>query len=61
MGKPPGLSEGPYVSPNVDHEHDMAEHGASPRIAKWVYIAVIVTLVVLGLVVGIGLHIPSGE
>jgi hypothetical protein len=61
MGKPPGLSEGPYVSPNVDHEQDMAEHGASPRIAKWIYVAVIVTLVVLGLVVGIGLHIPSGE
>jgi len=61
MGKPPGLSEGPYVSPNVDHEQDMADHGASPRIAKWVYIAVIVTLVVLGLAVGIGLHIPSGE
>lgn len=61
MGKPPGLSEGAYVSPNVDHEQDMAEHGASPRIAKWVYIAVIVTLVLLGLVVGVGLHIPSGE
>jgi hypothetical protein len=61
VGKPPGLSEGPYVSPNVDHEQDMADHGASPRIAKWIYIAVIVTLVVLGLVVGIGLHIPNGE
>jgi hypothetical protein len=61
VGKPPGLSEGPYVSPNVDHEEDMAAHGANPRIAKWVYIAVIITLVVLGLVVGIGLHIPNGE
>ncbi len=60
MGKPPGQSEGPYVSPNIDHEQDMAAHGASPTIAKWIYISVIVVIVTLFLVVGIGLHVPRG-
>jgi len=61
MGKPPGLSDGPYISPNIDHEQDMAEHGASPRAAKWLYIAIVVMCVVLGLLLMIALHVPSGE
>lgn len=60
MGRPPGQSEGPYISPNIDREQDMADNGASPVIAKWIYIAVIVSMVVLGLLVGVGLHIPRG-
>ena len=60
MGRPPGQSEGPYVSPNIDREQDMIDNGASPAIAKWIYVAVIVLVVVLGLVVGVGLHIPRG-
>jgi hypothetical protein len=60
VGKPPGQSEGPYRSPNVDHEQDMLENGASPKIAKWVYVAVILLVVVLAVVVGVGLHVPRG-
>jgi hypothetical protein len=60
MGKPPGQSEGPYVSPNIDHEQDMLDNGASPRIAKWVYIAAILLVLVLVVVVGVGLHVPRG-
>jgi hypothetical protein len=58
MGKPPGQSEGPYVSPNIDHDQDMVDNGASPRIAKWIYIAVILLVLVLAVVVGVGLHVP---
>jgi hypothetical protein len=59
MGKPPGYSE-PFVSPNIDREEDMAKTGASPRIAKGVFVAIVIALVVLFLLVGIGLHIPTG-
>jgi hypothetical protein len=46
------------VSPNIDHEQDMADHGASPRVAKWIYVAVIVLVVVLAVLVAVGLHVP---
>ena len=38
----------------------MVENGVSPKIAKWVYIAVIRLVVVLAVVVGVGLHVPRG-
>lgn len=60
MGKPPGLIEGPYNSPNIDHEKDMAEHGANPKAAKSVYIVIAVVLVILLLLIVVGLHIPTG-
>ena len=60
MGKPPGMVED-YKSPNIDHDQDMAEHGAGKRSTKSVYIVVIVLLIALFLLVGIGLHIPAGE
>jgi hypothetical protein len=59
MGKPPNLIE-PYVSPNLDHEKDMAENGGSPQAAKTMYIVIVVVLVALFVLVGIGLHIPTG-
>ena len=61
MGKPPGQSEGPYISPNIDHEQDMAEHGASPKIAKWVFVVVGLLCVVLLFLMMVALHVPSGE
>ena len=61
MGRPPGQSEGPYRSPNIDHEADMAAHGASPRIAKWIYIAAAVVFFVTFFLLMVALHIPSGE
>lgn len=60
MGKPPGLSIGEYKSPNIDHEQDMVEHGTSPKVAKAVYVVIIIALVALFALVGIGLHIPTG-
>ncbi|MFT3696851.1 MAG: hypothetical protein QM831_27160 [Kofleriaceae bacterium] len=59
MGKPPGLSEGSYESPNIDQEQDMVEHGANPKVARIVYAAVILTCVVLAIVMMIG-HRPTG-
>jgi hypothetical protein len=59
LGKPPNLIE-PYVSPNLDHEQDMAENGVSPTAAKTVYVVIAVVLVALFALVGIGLHIPTG-
>lgn len=59
MGKPPGLSEGEYTSPNIDQEQDMIDHGANPRIAKLVYALVIVALLVFAVVMMVG-HRPAG-
>jgi len=61
MGKPPGQSELHYVSPNIDHDEDMARNGANPRVAKVVYIVVAILVAVLVVLVGIALHIPRGE
>lgn len=60
MGKPPNLIEELGPSPNIDHEQDMAENGAPPTAAKTIYIVIAIALVVLFLLVGIGLHIPTG-
>jgi hypothetical protein len=60
MGKPPNLIMELGERPNIDHEKEMAEHGAPPKAAKAMYIAIIVTLVVLFALVAIGLHIPTG-
>ena len=60
MGKPPNLIVGPYVSPNIDHEKDMAENGADPKATTTVYIVIAVGLVALFVLVAIGLHIPTG-
>jgi hypothetical protein len=59
MGKPPNLIE-PYVSPNLDHEKDLEENGVNPNAAKTMYIVIAVVLVGLFLLVGVGLHIPTG-
>lgn len=61
MGKPPVQCELRCESPNIDHEQDMAKNGANPRVTKVVYIVMIVLFVVFFLLVGVGLHIPSGE
>jgi len=60
MGKPPNLIMELGPSPNIDHEKDMAENGAPPKAAKAIYIAIVVGLVLLFVLVGIGLHIPTG-
>ncbi|MBV8757067.1 MAG: hypothetical protein JO257_07330 [Deltaproteobacteria bacterium] len=60
MPKPPAQSDFTYESPNLDHEKDMADNGADTRVAKVVYVVIAVLFVVLFLLVGIGLHIPSG-
>ena len=60
MGKPPNLIENLGPSPNIDHEKDMAENGASPTAAKSIYITIVIALVALFALVGIGLHIPTG-
>jgi hypothetical protein len=59
MGKPPGLIE-PFKSPNIDHEKEAEKHAANPMATKVTYIVLVVVLVVLFLLVGIGLHIPTG-
>ena len=61
MGKGPNLIDGPFVSPDIDREKDMAENGVNPTAAKAVYIVIIVVLVALFALVAIGLHIPAGE
>jgi hypothetical protein len=61
MGKPPSHSDGPYRSPNIDHEADMAANGANPKLAKWIYIAAAVVCVVTFFLLMVALHIPSGE
>jgi hypothetical protein len=60
MSKGPNLIVGPYVSPNTDHDKDMAENGASPGVTKGVYVLIGVSVIVLFLLVVIGLHIPTG-
>lgn len=60
MGRPPIFVE-PFESPNRDLDDDAAKHAAPAAATKVTYIAVIVALVLLFLLVGIGLHIPSGE
>ena len=60
MPKPPVQSDFQVESPNLDHDKDMADNGANPRAAKAVYIVIAVLFVVFVLLVGIGLHIPSG-
>lgn len=59
MGQPPTFIE-PYKSPNLDHEKEAKKHAASGTATKAVYITIVVVLVVLFLLVGIGLHIPTG-
>lgn len=59
MGKPPTFIE-PYKSPNLDHEKEAAKHAAPAKATKATYIAIVIVLVVLFLLVGIGLHIPTG-
>jgi hypothetical protein len=60
MGKHPNLIDGPYVSPNIDHDKDMEEHGANPLLTKLVYVALVILAVVLFLFLGPGLHKPTG-
>lgn len=60
MGKPPGLISDIGPSPNIDHEKDMEENGASPNAARTMYIVIVIALVALFALVGIGLHIPTG-
>lgn len=60
MPKPPAQSDFNYESPNLDHEQDMAKNGADTRVAKVIYIVIALLFVALFLLVGIGLHIPSG-
>jgi len=59
MGKPPTFIE-PFESPNLDLEQEAEKHGAPVAATKGVYIAVVIAFVILFLLVGIGLHIPSG-
>ena len=39
----------------------MAANGASPRIAKWIYIAAAIVFFVTVFLLMVALHIPSGE
>jgi hypothetical protein len=58
--KPPTFQE-PFESPDRDLDA-LAEQNAAPATpTKIIYALVIVGLVLLFLLVGIGLHIPSGE
>jgi hypothetical protein len=59
MGKPPTFIE-PFESPNLDLEQEAEKHAAPAAATKGVYIAVVIAFVILFLLVGIGLHIPSG-
>lgn len=60
MGKGPNLIDGPFVSPNIDHEAETAKNGAPRSATKAMYIVIVVVLVALFALVGIGLHIPTG-
>ena len=59
MGKPPGLIE-VFKSPNLDLEKEATKHAAPAAAAKATYVVIGVVLVALFLLVGIGLHIPTG-
>jgi hypothetical protein len=61
MGKPPGQSEFRYVSTGIDPEEDMARHGASPLVAKVMYVVVALAFLVLFVLVAFELHVPRGE
>ncbi len=60
MGKPPNLIEIPEKSPEIDHEKDMAEHGANPTATKATYLVVVLVLIVLFILVAFALHKPDG-
>ncbi len=60
MSKGPNLIADIGRSPNIDHEKDMAENGASQGAATAVYWALGIGFVVLFALVAIGLHIPAG-
>lgn len=60
MGKPPNLIEIPDKSPEIDHEKDMAEHGANPKATKTMYIVIAIVLFVLFFVVAVLAHQPAG-
>jgi len=49
-----------FESPKLDHEKEAEKHEAPATAAKTIYIAIIIGLVLLFLLVGIGLHIPTG-
>lgn len=59
MGKPPGMQED-FVSPEIDREQELAEHGAPKAATRAVYIGIAITLVILFLLVMVGLHMPTG-
>jgi hypothetical protein len=59
MARSPEQSDFVYVSPPRDP--DEAEKGASPTATRWIYRVVILLLVVLFVLIGIALHVPSGE
>lgn len=60
MGKPPTQINEPYISPNIDHDQDMADNGVNPKASKVMYIVIVIALVVLFLLIGVGLHMPTG-
>ena len=59
MGRPPTQIE-PFKSPNLDHEKLAEDNAAHPKAAKATYVLLVVLLVALFVLVGIGLHIPTG-
>jgi len=59
MGKPPTQIE-PFKSPNLDLEKLAEEHAAPANATKATYIVLVVLLVALFVLVGVGLHIPTG-
>ncbi len=61
MPKSPVESELVYKSPELDHDKDMAANGASPAVAKWVYVVAGVLVFVLFVLVMVALHVPRGE
>lgn len=60
MGKPPNLIEIPDKSPEIDHEKDMADHGANPKATKAIYVVVALVMIVLLILVAFALHKPDG-
>jgi hypothetical protein len=59
MGKPPTFIER-IESPNIDHEKEAEKHAAPATAVRLTYLAVIIGFILLFVLVGIGLHIPSG-
>lgn len=60
MGKPPNLIEGPYESPDIDHEKEMEEHGAPPTVSRAMYIVLAIVVAALLYLVVFALHKPTG-